>query len=227
MKLLLGVLPCIVMAAEVATSYQIVFLRPDPARKAVAKEEGERIQSAHMANIYGLAERGLLVAAGPFDDKVHTVSGVFFFKMDSKDSALREAAKDPTVLEHRNTVDVLSWTGPAGVGEEYRRLHKEDPKTPEGMGVHPFVMVRKIEGRASDDVVWRQHGEYLTGLRAAGKLMAAGPVAGDASVVEVLIFERIPDAEAGQLMAGDPAVKAGLATAETHRWWSAAHVFPR
>lgn len=125
------------------TISKIIFLRPGPARKPLSKEDGERIQSAHMANIHALADRGVLVAAGPFDDKPHTISGVFFFKTASSDEALREAVKDPTVVEHRNTVDVLAWRGPKGLGEEYKRLHKENPQTPEGMGVHPFYLLSR------------------------------------------------------------------------------------
>lgn len=49
-------------------------------------------------NRYSVADCGLLVAAGPFDDTLHTISGAFFFKMPSSMGALREAAKGPTVL---------------------------------------------------------------------------------------------------------------------------------
>ena len=51
--------------AEGTTRYYVVFLRPDPSRKTLAKDEGERIQSAHMANIRKMAQDGILIAAGP------------------------------------------------------------------------------------------------------------------------------------------------------------------
>ena len=208
-------LPCLAFGE----TYQVVFLRPDPARTPLAKEAGERIQSAHMANIRSMADRGLLLAAGPFEDKPHSISGVFIFKMASSEAALAEASKDPTVVEHRNLVDVLSWNGPKGVGEEYRRLHKEDPKTAENMGVHPFVLLRGSGGS--------EHAAYVSKLKQQGKLAASGPVTGDAKIVELLIFERISDEEAAALVAADPAVKAGALSVEAHRWWCAAHVLPR
>src|SRR5205807_768753 len=121
--------------------YYLVFLRPDPARKPLTPADSERIQSAHMANIHAMADRGVLVVAGPFGDTPVTISGVFVFKAASLDDARHIAAEDPTVLEHRNLVDAYQWRGPAGIGAEYFRLHKQDPKTPEDMGVQPFCML--------------------------------------------------------------------------------------
>src|SRR5580658_1025750 len=87
-----------------ARKYYVVFLRPDPARKELPKAEGERLQAAHMANIQKMGRDGVLIAAGPFDDTPVTISGIFVFKMGSFESARVLAAKDPTVLAHRNTV---------------------------------------------------------------------------------------------------------------------------
>src|SRR5260221_14412364 len=104
-KLLLGLLLAAGLPAE-TDLYHLVFLRPAPDRKPISKEEGERIQAAHMANIRSMAARGVLVAAGPFGDTPATISGVFVFKTGSLDEARRLAAEDPTVAEHRNTADV-------------------------------------------------------------------------------------------------------------------------
>jgi uncharacterized protein YciI len=230
MMLLFALVPWFLLAAAepaVTEQYQIIFLRPDPARKPLSKEDSERIQTAHMANIHALADRGILVAAGPFDDKPHTISGVFFFKIASTEKALREAAKDPTVTEHRNTVEALDWSGPKGLGEEYKRLHKENPQTPEEMGVHPFYLLKRTAEWKAGTTAGKEHAAYVGQLRTKGKLAALGPVSGSESVVEVLIFDRIPDEEASALVAADPAVKSGLLQVEAHRWWSSAHVLPR
>src|ERR1035438_9884818 len=48
--------------------------------------------------------------------------------MSSRESAQALAERDPTVLAHRNTVDVHAWQGPPGIGREYFRLHKQDFK---------------------------------------------------------------------------------------------------
>ena len=223
-------------AADNATArYFVIFLRPDPGRKSLTKADGERIQSAHMANIHKMAQDGVLIAAGPFEDTPTTISGIFVFKTDSLATAQKIAAQDPTVVEHRNTVDVHAWEGPAGIGEEYFLLHKLHPKAPENMQVHPFCMV--FHGPAwgnstRQQSAWmQQHKDYVEQLRAQGKLGAAGPIEnsgeGDSGdFVGLVIFRPILDAEAKDLMEADPAVKAGALRVEYHRWWSSDHVLP-
>ena len=94
-------------------------------------------------------------------------------KADSLEEAKRIARQDPTVVEHRNTIDVHQWQGPAGIGEEYKRVHKADPKTPEGMGPHPLVLFYAGPN-------WKPGttaaAESIIALRSAGKLIAAGPL---------------------------------------------------
>lgn len=205
--------------------YQIAFLKRHPERKELAKDEGSRIQAAHMANIHAMADRGVLVAAGPFDDKPSIISGVFFFVLPTPEETRKLAESDPTVVEHRNTVEVLSWRGPVGIGDEYKRLHKENPATPEDMGMHPFVILNR-SGKEMSEAVKAQHEAYWQQVKASDKVLAMGPVTGDASATDIVIFKRIADTEAASLTAADPAVKQGMRAAEAHRWWSSAHVFP-
>ena len=184
----------------------------------------ERILTAHMANIRSMAESGVLVAAGPFGDTPPTISGVFVFRTGSVEEARRIASADPTVVEHRNTVEVLAWRGPKGIGEEYVRLHKADPKTPEDMGIHPFFLLRRGNGAGAGAL--EAHEAYVAELRRHGKIGAAGLVEGDPEFAALAIFRRMPDAEARALMDADPAVKSGALRVESHRWWCAAHVLP-
>lgn len=224
---LLAAWPLLSAAQTAATRlYHVVFLRRRPDRQPLSKEQGERIQAAHMANIHAMADRGVMVAAGPFDDTPPSISGVFFFVTPSLEEARRVAEADPTVVERRNTVEILTWRGPAGLGDEYRRLHKEKPDTPEDMGVHPFFLLRRA-GQELDEKLLGEHRAYWARWRKSGELLAFGPVEGDQAVEEILIFGRIPDPQAKALAAHDPAVLAGRLTVETHRWWSAAHIFPR
>ena len=224
-------LPIFAQTALAPDVYYLVFLRPDPDRKALAPEEAERMQSAHMANILAMAASGELVAAGPFDDSQPRISGIFVFrgngKLRSAEDARRLAAQDPTVAGHRNTVDAYAWHGPRGIGEEYVRLHKADPQTPEGMGIHPLAMLYRGASWTADSPLLREHAEYLEGLRRKGKLAARGGVDGNAAgLEEMAVYQRIPEAEARELMAEDPAVKAGVLRAEPHGWWCAANVLP-
>jgi uncharacterized protein YciI len=212
-----------------SAEYYVVFLRPDPARKPLSKPDGDRIQAAHMANIHKMADDGVLRAAGPFEDESRTISGIFVFKAPSLAEAERIARQDPTVTEHRNTVDVYRWHGPAAIGEEYFRLHKEHPETPENMGVHPlFLMLRGPRwnhSAAEKQQALTAHRAYRDRLRAEGKLAAAGDT-GEDSLVDITIFRRIQPEEAQRLINDDPAVKSGVLRPELHRWWCADHVLP-
>lgn len=219
-----------VAAPGQAARYYVVFQRPDPARKPLAKAEGGRIQAAHMANIQKMARDGVLVAAGPFEDTPVTISGIFVFQAGSLESARSIAAQDPTVLAHRNTVDVQAWQGPAGIGVEYFRLHKLEPSTPENMQPHPLCLLYRgaawEEKRAERDSLLGRHERYLAQLREQGKLGSAGAIETPSDLVALVIFKPIALEDAQSLLGGDPAVQAGVLRIEPHRWWSSDHVLP-
>ncbi len=204
--------------------YQVVFIRPDPARKTLSKEDGERIQAAHMANIHKMAADGILMAAGPFDDTPVTISGIFVMKAASVEQAQKIAEQDPTVLAHRNTVDAHAWRGSAGIGVEYFRLAKEHPETPDHMQVHPLCLIYRNAGW--NEKTKAAHDGFLDRLRSEGKLGAAGGIEGRDALVGMVVFKVMPVKEAQQLLADDPAVKSGVARVEFHQWWSADHVLP-
>jgi uncharacterized protein YciI len=213
-------------AADSTDVYYLAFLRPDPARAKLKEGEGDRIQAAHMANIRKMAADGVLVAAGPFDDQPTTISGIFVFRTPSLEAARAIAAQDPTVLEHRNLLEVHAWRGPKGIGEEYARLHKAKPETPEGMGVQPLFLLYRGTASADQKREMNSHEDYLTRLKREGKLAMAGPTEGKDDLLSVVVFNRISDAEAQKLMAEDPAVKTNALRYEFHRWWCAEHVIP-
>ena len=224
-RLLLAAALALPLAAQPTELYQLVFLRPSPDRKPIAKEEAAKIQSAHMAHIRAMADSGALVAAGPFGDTPPTISGVFVFK-GSRDEVSRLASADPTVTAGRNTVEIYAWKGPKGVGEEYVKRHKADPKTPEDMGVHPFLILRRGPNWSRVGEFVPAHLEFIKKLRASGKIAASGPIEGESEVAAIFVFQRMPDDEARRLMADEPFVKNGVLTVEPHRWWCAAHVLP-
>ena len=211
--------------------YYVAFLRPAPERKLLSREDGERLQAAHMAHIRKMANDGNLVAAGPFEDTPVTISGIFVLKAASLAEARRIAREDPTVVEKRNMIDVHPWRGPAGIGEEYRRLHKADPKTPEGMGLHPIVFIRPGPNWSKGGADGLQTGQQeleraIDGLRRTGKLVAGGPIQGEDDFKGLLIFERIPLKAAIQAVNEQLNLGGGVVKAEYHEFYSAAHVFP-
>jgi uncharacterized protein YciI len=204
--------------------HQVVFIRPDPARKTLSKEDGDRLQAAHMANIHKMADNGILMAAGPFDDEPVTISGIFVMKAASVEQAQKIAEQDPTVLVHRNTVDAHAWRGPAGIGVEYFRLAREHPETPDHMQIHPLCLIYR--GAAWSEKEKSAHDKYVDRLRSEGKLGAAGDIEGRESLTGMLIFRVMPLKEAENLLQDDPAVKTGALRTGFHQWWSADHVLP-
>lgn len=213
------------LAAQPAELYHVVFLRPSPDRKPIEKDEAQKIQAAHMAHIRSMADSGALVAAGPFGDTPVTISGVFIFKAPRAEVS-RLANADPTVTAGRNKVEVYAWNGPRGIGEEYVKRHKADPKTPEDMGIHPFLILRRGPNWSRVGEHVPAHLAFVKRLRESGKIAASGPIDGDSDLAAIFVFQRIPDEEARRLMAEEPFVKNGVVTIEPHRWWCAAHVLP-
>jgi uncharacterized protein YciI len=206
--------------------YYLVFLRPDPGRRPLEKTEGERIMAAHMANIHKMAADGVLVAAGPMDDRPTTISGIFVFKAQSLAEAQRIASLDPTVAERRNTADVHPWLGPKGVGAGYFQWKREHPGAEDAMAVHVFCMLRRGPAWRSDTRSDREHGQYVESLRRAGVLSSAGDTEGDPDLYSVCIFKTSFVDEARQAIGQDPAVSSGRVAAEFHLWWTADRVLP-
>jgi uncharacterized protein YciI len=64
--------------------------------KPVSKEDGEKLQAGHMANINRMADFGLLKIAGPFENGGE-MRGVLIFQSTDKGRIEREVAKDAAV----------------------------------------------------------------------------------------------------------------------------------
>jgi uncharacterized protein YciI len=218
-------LPAAFSPAEVSELRYIVFLRPDPARKAVPLEERERIMAAHMANINKLAQDGILVAAGPMDDTPTTISGLFVFKAASLAEALSVAAQDPTVVAGRNTVDVHAWQGPAGMGTAYFSWKKENPDAKDVMASHALCLVRRGAAWRAGKDAYDQAG-FLDSLHRAGMLAAAGPIDGDPDLVGIVIFKGASVDVARAIMAEGASVRSGRVSVEYHMWWTADRILP-
>jgi uncharacterized protein YciI len=203
--------------------YYLVFIRPDPARKTLAPEEGTRVQTAHMENIRGMAANGSPVAAGLFEESPVTISGIFVLKADSLGAAQALVARDPTVVEHRNTVDTHAWRAQAGTGDQYFRLHKADPKTPEGMARLPLVL---LFGGPQWTAKSATSAALLDRLHSEGRLGAGGQIEGDENLSAMVVFRPGDLADARQVMESQPEIRSGAYRAAHHSWWCAANVLP-
>jgi len=81
-----------------------------------------------MAHIQKMAKDGILIAAGPMGDTPTTISGIFIFKAASLDEARSVASQDPTVVEHRNTLDIHPGAPPKALASSTGSGEKRIPK---------------------------------------------------------------------------------------------------
>ena len=106
-------------------SYVMAFLKAGPNRNQ-SKEEAEKLQAAHMANIGRMAEEGKLVLAGPFLDDGE-FRGIYIFAVETVEEAEALTSSDPAIKAGRLVMELHSWYGSAAVmevGEIHERIAK-------------------------------------------------------------------------------------------------------
>lgn len=96
------------------TTYVVGFLKKGPNWGAGTKEEGERIQERHLANIRKMAEAGKLIVAGPFSDNGE-LRGMFIFKVASVEEARALAEQDPAIQTGRLALELHPWFAAEGL----------------------------------------------------------------------------------------------------------------
>lgn len=88
--------------------HKIVFLMRPANAPTVTKEEGEKLQSGHMANIQAMADTGWLAAAGPM--AVDTpFRGIFLFRTNDEKLVRKLMAPDPAIKRGRLAPRVMTW----------------------------------------------------------------------------------------------------------------------
>jgi uncharacterized protein YciI len=102
-------------------SYAFVLLRWPPGLTPLPEAEEEALQAQHLAYMAGLAERGKLVGAGPFEDQEdETLRGLCFYAT-SVEEARELAQEDPKVRAGRLAVEVMTWWTQKGSVSFHRR----------------------------------------------------------------------------------------------------------
>ncbi|MFY9585922.1 MAG: YciI family protein [Actinomycetota bacterium] len=89
--------------------YTVVILRRPPDATRYSDEELDAIQQRHLAFNADLQDRGIMLAAGPFEDQWdESYRGISIYRTDLEETR-RLAAEDPAVLAHRLTFDAVTW----------------------------------------------------------------------------------------------------------------------
>lgn len=96
-------------------SYVMAFLKAGPDRSQDSAE-ASRIQRAHLDNINRMAEKGMLVLAGPFLDNGE-LRGIYLFNTASVEEAEKLTSTDPAVQAGRLVMELHPWYGSAALPE--------------------------------------------------------------------------------------------------------------
>ncbi|MFN0109108.1 MAG: YciI family protein [Blastocatellia bacterium] len=211
-------------------TYQLGLLRKGPNHGTGTKEESDKAQAGHMANINKMAAMGKLMAAGPMGDN-GDLRGIFLFKAASLDEAKALAAEDPAIKAGRLRMDIFTWYGPKNIGKEFIAKYQADPKTPATMTKYFLVLLNKgakaDEGSATDKQKLQTEHMWNVRRRLDDKSFAtAGPFSDGGNLRGIFVIAAKTAEEAKAIADADPSVKAGALSVEIHPWWVAKEVWP-
>ena len=106
--------------------YVMAFLKRGPNRD-LPKDEANKLQAAHMANIGKLAEAGKLVLAGPFFGD-GDLRGIYIFNVETVEEAEALTNTDPAIQAGSLVMELIPWYGSAAL-MEVNEIHKLMAKT--------------------------------------------------------------------------------------------------
>lgn len=100
--------------------YVMAFLKRG--KTEVSGEERDRLQKAHLKNIFRMADEGKLVVAGPFMDNGE-VRGIYIFNVETVEEAKKLTETDPSIKAGILEFELRPWYGSAAM-MEIMRIHK-------------------------------------------------------------------------------------------------------
>jgi uncharacterized protein YciI len=109
-------------------TYVMAFLKAGPNRDR-GKEEAQKLQTAHMANINRLAAEGKLVVAGPFADN-GPIRGIYVFDVATVAEAEALVRTDPAIQAGSLTMELHPWYASAAlmtVNDVHARIEAKRP----------------------------------------------------------------------------------------------------
>jgi uncharacterized protein YciI len=89
--------------------YTFVLLRRGPRALEFDEVELDGLQAAHLAHLDAMRERGVLLAAGPFEDQDdETKRGICIYRTGLEETR-RLAEQDPSVQAGRMAIEAMTW----------------------------------------------------------------------------------------------------------------------
>ena len=107
-------------------TYVMAFLKAGPNRNR-PREEAQKLQAAHRANINRLAAEGKLVLAGPFADDGE-LRGIYVFDVTTIAEAEALTRTDPAIQAGQLVMELHPWYATAGlmtIPELHSRIEKK------------------------------------------------------------------------------------------------------
>lgn len=211
-------------------TYQFGLLKRGPKWTGGNSPEIQKIQEGHMANINKMARAGKLLAAGPMGDDGE-IRGVFIFKASSLNEARSLAAEDPAIKAGRLTLELHDWLGPKSIGAKLQEELKTNPNPKYTMTKYYLTLLKRSPKRTDFALPESQklitdHISNAKRMMAARTFVAAGPFDEKGDLRGIFVIAAGSLEEAQTIADADPAVKAGLLTAEIHPWYVAKEVWP-
>lgn len=195
--------------------YFFVLLQRPANAPQLGKEDSQKLQEAHMANIRKLHSEHKLSVAGPFlDDTV--LRGIFVFKADSAAQVEEWAASDPAIKAGRLAAEVHGpWhIDPSAI---------QDPPNTEGLDQYTLVLMKAGDNgnpaQGNPAELQKQHAAFFKEMTSKGSIAVSGDFPpGDPIGLNSVIILRVKADEGTKIINEDPDVRAGMLRAEVHPW---------
>jgi uncharacterized protein YciI len=201
-------------AAKLSVS-QFVLFRPVPGAPHLGERERVRIQQEHLTWIQTLHDEGRVTLVGPVAG-ASDLAGVLVLDASTREEAEALVAGDPWVREGHLAPEVIPWWSEAAaiVRKPSHLLHAD--RVWLGLFVRPADAPSYDEGTLKE--IQTGHLANLRKMADSGDLVLAGPFENEGRLRGVLVFRTQDVERIRELVAEDPAVKAGRLGVDLYPW---------
>lgn len=211
------------------TTYQLVFLnedpdfRPDPmVEEAHAAHRAERFKTVGKLYLSNLVRDGIAIIGGPIEGH-DSIQQVAVLAVETTKDAEMIFENAPGIRAGRLELEIYSWWAAKGL--------LETPKDLERTTTAHLGLLRRPSGAPSYsdeelEEIQAGHLKHLEQMAQSGDLVLAGPIERGGDLRGILIFRTESADRIEELVAEDPAIKAGRLKLELYPWTVPEQCFP-
>jgi uncharacterized protein YciI len=203
-------------------TYHFVLLHAKPGARPLDERERVRLQQEHLSWLGGLYQEGKVLLSGPLSLS-GDLQGVLVLDVPTREEAEAIVARDPWVREGRHVPEIHPWWAAKGIVRKPDHLLYPQRcwlglyRRPEGAPDYPPERLREIQ---------EGHLANLRAMADSGDLVLAGPLGDDGVLRGILVFRDRDPERLRELVARDPAVKAGRLSLGLYPWSVPAGTLP-